>query len=101
MEIKKETFQLLKQFVKDLPELQKIAKSLHKLDEMACNYRLTERQEKKQDELIERAREIAKKYGFDVYHDGDPRACTLYLITPEMKNEIGLPNYWEGIPIIW
>jgi len=52
-------------------ELQKVAKSLHRLNENACNYGLTERQETRQHNLFTKAKELIssgdsmKSLGFD------------------------------------
>lgn len=64
----------------DLNELGKVATSLHRLAEHECNYGLTPRQDKRQDALSDRARELANKMGLAIYIQGDPRGCPLYLI---------------------
>ena len=52
-------------------ELQKVAKSLHRLNENACNYGLTDRQETRQHNLYRKATELVssgdamKSLGFD------------------------------------
>lgn len=60
--------------------LQKISRSLHKLDENACNYGLTKRQETRQKNLLQEAQTLAQKLGLHTYHQGDPRGCSLYLV---------------------
>lgn len=85
----------LKNFAYYMPELQKIAKSLHKQDENACNYGLTERQEKTVERLEKRAETIANTYfGLHAYHQCDPRGGTLYLLNEEDKKS---GQYTNGI----
>jgi len=98
--MKEKEFQALKSFAYHYAELQKIAKSLQRLHETACNYGLTERQEKRAGRLIKKAQEIAQRFGLEVYEQGDPRGCPLYLIKKEMK-EKGCIQYIEGIAIVW
>ena len=43
---------------KNALELQKVAKSLHRLNENACNYGLTDRQETRQRNLFTKAKEL-------------------------------------------
>ena len=61
-------------------EFRRIAKTLHRLDENACNYGLTPRQETRQVNLMKKAAEFASKLGLEAYHQGDPRGCSLYLV---------------------
>ena len=77
-----------------LKELEKISKQLHHLDENDCNYGLTERQKKREVRLEKQAADSAKEIGFMAYHQGDPRCCSLYLITKEMKDD-----YFQGVAI--
>ncbi len=53
---------------KDAIELQAIARALHRLCECTCNYGLTDRQEKRQDKLEARAKEIASQHGLVGYY---------------------------------
>ena len=76
-------------------ELKRIAHSLHRLDENACNYGLTSRQEKRVEKLEKRADDIANSIGLFTYHQGDPRGCSLYLVTKDMDGS----NYNRGIAI--
>jgi hypothetical protein len=68
----------------DAMELRKIAKTLHSLDEHACNGYHSERAEKvagtKEKKLMARAEAIAQKYGVHAFHQGDPRGASLYLV---------------------
>lgn len=88
------TLQELRRYTYSLEELKKISKALHHLDECSCNYGLTKRQETRLEKLERRAEEIAARYGMFAYHQGDPRGCSLYLITEEQKD-----NYSDGIAI--
>ena len=76
-------------------ELIEISRKLHHQDENACNYGLTPRQEKMVSKLEERAETIADTLGLKAYHQGDPRGCSLYLITDKMDDT----NYNNGIAI--
>lgn len=79
-------------------ELQKIAKSLHSLDEADCNYGLTPRQEKREENLVYKAEELASEIGLKAFHQSDPRGCSLYLVDP--KNKEYYMNYnTQGIAI--
>lgn len=77
--------------------LQRISHRLHQLDEHACNWGLNKRQEKRVDRLEEQAQGIAKKYGFNAYHQGDPRGWSLYLVKPELQPID--QHYPEGLAI--
>lgn len=73
-------------------ELVTIAKKLHHLDEVSCNYGLSPRQEKRIEKLEKEAQQIVDSFGFHliVYHQSDPRGGTLYLCTNKEK-------YYEGV----
>ena len=62
--------------------LQRISHRLHQLDITACNYGLTDIQEKRVATLEKQAETIAHKYNLSGYHQGDPRGWSLYLIRP-------------------
>jgi len=84
----------LNQMVYVLCNLRKLANQLHHLDEASCNYGLTDRQEKREEKLEKIANDFAKKIGFLAYHQGDPRGCSLYLVTKDMGND-----YSKGVAI--
>ena len=67
--------------------LQKIARSLHRLDEYSCNYGLSVKQEWNQERLANQAVRRVRPYGFRVYVQGDPRGWPLYLYTDGMLEE--------------
>lgn len=69
--------------VPDAFELLKIAKSLTRLAEKHCNYGLTEREENREQGLVDTARVIATRAHMSVEHSGDPRGCALKLVTTE------------------
>ena len=78
-------------------KLQKIARSLHHLDEHSCNYGLTDRQEKNEARLESQAAEIAKEARLKVYRQGDPRGWPLYVwrqrdLTKYAKRYEGSPH---------
>ena len=68
----------------DALELQKVAKSLHRLNENACNHGLTERQETRQHNLFTKA----KSYLRFVYirEQRDPRGWPLEISTEPMTD---------------
>lgn len=82
------------------PELLKIAKSIHRLDETACNYGLNERQEKAVERLEKKAQDLLDNFidaPAEIYHQSDPRGCSLYVCKPEEANQT---YYDRGIAII-
>jgi hypothetical protein len=44
---------------------------------------------------LARARKVAEKYGLTIYHQGDPRGCSLYVgpatMTGDNYNTVGVP----------
>jgi len=87
----------LKFFYYSIEELQKIAKTLHRLDENACNYGLSKWQETREKNLTNEAKEIAKKMGLYLYRQGDPRGCPLYLM--ENNEDMAKFYYPNGLAI--
>lgn len=86
------------------PQLLKIAKSLHRLDEASCNYGLTPRQESAVNKLETRANEIVAMIakftgmpGLCTFHQSDPRGASLYVCKPEEANQ---RYYNRGIAIL-
>lgn len=75
----------------DADALQKISRSLHRLDEYSCNvgYEEDSRQAKREARLEKVGGEIAKEYGLLFYHQGDPRGWSVYVVKPEQLR--GLP----------
>jgi len=90
------TIQELRTFTNRLEVLQKISKSLHRSDEDACNYGLTHSQEVRKLHLLEKAQAIATMYGLVAYHQGDPRGCSLYLVTHIQADD---DDYTNGVAI--
>lgn len=60
--------------------LQRISHRLHQLDEHACNWGLTHRQETRVERLEQQAHGIADRYDMIAYHQSDPRGWSLYLV---------------------
>ena len=52
-----------------------ISRATQRLNEAACNYGLTDRQQKRADKLDNEMREICASVGLVVYCNGDPRGC--------------------------
>lgn len=90
-----------------LKELKSISKKLHKIDENDCNgyqdYQgnwdeaAEKRAERRAERLERRAEEIAQGLGLHIYHQGDPRGGTLYLVTDEIQKS---GQYTQGF-FIW
>jgi hypothetical protein len=60
-----------------------IARRLHTMSETACNYGLSDAQEKSYDKLIEKAEKLAKDdLNTTIVFNGDPRGAPLYLVVP-------------------
>jgi len=85
-----------RQFVYVTEELKKLSHQLNSLYTANCNVGLTDRQEKRQTRLQDRANELAEQIGFICYHQTDPRGASIYLIDETMNNS----NYGNGV-VIW
>ena len=70
-----------------LENLKRISRSIHHLDECACNYELSKRQESRRNNLLRAANEWAGHLGLKVYHQADPRGCALYIVPLDFKND--------------
>ena len=79
-----------------IDSLKSIQKSLHKLAELDCNYGLTPKQEKREQSLIKKAEVIASEINCNLYYQGDPRGCALWLVCEDDKKS---RNYTNGIPL--
>jgi len=76
--------------------LQRISHRLHQLDEISCNWGVSDRQAQRVDRLEEQAREIASKYNLRAYHQSDPRGWSLYLVPLELSID---SQYDQGLGI--
>ena len=74
-----------------------ISKSLNNSFTADCNFGNNPRREKKQERLIAKAKEIAENINMTVYIQGDPRGCSLYLVSKNEKSP--RENYTNGIAI--
>jgi len=79
--------------------LRKISRRLHRLHEVACNYGLSSRQERREERLEKQAEEIARKLGFQAYIQSDPRGCALYLVPLNWTEEEKSCRYSSGMAI--
>ena len=77
-------------------KLQKLAKAIHNLDVIECNYGKTPRQERRLENLLKQAEQIAQDFNLHAYHQGDPRGCPLYLVENLQDTQ-----YTNGTPIVW
>jgi len=75
--------------------LMPIAKRISSIDLRECNHGITDRLEKKRNKLIAEAEEITEQVGLKIYHQGDPRGCSLYIIDDTMDST----TYNRGIAI--
>ena len=77
--------------------LRPISRLLRKYHEYECNYgELTPRQQKRYNKELKRAKELAKDLGFNLFLQGDPRGCALYIIDDTMNSS----NYSNGLAIV-
>ena len=72
-------------FVRIYKKAAKIEKALSRLDTAACNYELSEAQEKRGDRLFAQADDLAQLVGLRAYYQSDPRGCALYFV-PKLKD---------------
>ena len=93
------TIRELNRFLYRFRELQKISRQLRRLSECSCNYGLTDRQEKREENLINKAQEITKEFNLKIFHQGDPRGCALYLVSEEEFNKGSNCDYLNGIAV--
>lgn len=91
--------ELLRCYTVRMPHLQKIARSLHKLDEKHCNYGLSPKDDKRAERLMNSADEMAATFGLKAFHQADPRGGTLYLVPKSWSREDVERRYHDGIHI--
>lgn len=72
--------QKIQQIINVYSQLQKVAKTLHKMDEYDCNYGCTPIHETREKNLFKKAEALAQELGLHAYHQGDPRGGTLFLV---------------------
>ena len=77
--------------------LQEIARKLHKMDELSCNYGLTPRQSDRVATLEGDADRVAEQLELRAWHQGDPRGCPLYIVPKEWTLDKVTRNYHSGI----
>ncbi len=105
----KELLSFLRSFVFRFKELQKISRKVGKIDENDCNgyqdikgnwdEQAELKADKKRTKLLKNASEIAQAIGFKVYHQADPRGCSLYLITEEEALKGSNCDYTNGLAV--
>lgn len=89
-----------------LAALPRIARTLHRMAEQDCSYDYSEteqaQRERKERRLLSKASEIVKPFGATVYHQGDPRGRSLYLIfagdVPAGESVRGYYNRGVSVP---
>jgi len=89
-------------FLGVVDRLKKIGNQLHKISERQCSEEMTEltrlRIEKKEKKLVEKAKDLARAIGLNVYHQTDCRGKALYLVPDRADLKIDGSNYnSEGV----
>lgn len=69
--------------VHDLCEIIECAKALHRLNELDCNVGLIEKQEKKRQFIKDVATATAKRYGWGIKFEHDPRGASIKIQFPD------------------
>jgi hypothetical protein len=87
----------------DAAELCRFATSLNRLNEIACNFGLTERQEQRKQNLQTRIKAALERAGLVLNHfNSDPRGYAVYLDLPDGSyNSLGGPECGYGIGLGW
>src|SRR5437870_2457438 len=68
----------------DAADLCRLANSLNRLNEIACNCGLSERQEQRQQQLQERIKAVLDRAGLILNHfESDPRGYAVYIDLPD------------------
>jgi hypothetical protein len=82
----------------DAIELCKSANSLNRLNEIACNCGLNERQEQRKQKLQERIRTVLERAGLTLNHfESDPRGYAVYIDLPDGSyNSFGGREHGHG-----
>lgn len=83
----------------DATELCQIAHSLSRLNEIACNSGLSQRQQKRLESLDEQVEKMLKRTGLTLNHlNGDPRGYAVYINLPDgYSNSFGGREHGYGI----
>ena len=80
-------------------KLKKLSRSINRIDCQLCNGFKTEKESSKVEQrrykLINEAKELAKGLGLYIYHQSDPRGCSLYLINKIMDEN----TYNHGVAL--
>jgi hypothetical protein len=74
-----------------------ISKSLNNHFTNDCNYGNTTRRDNAEGKLVAEAKRIAASINLNIYVQGDPRGCSLYLVAKSEK--MPEQNYTNGIAI--
>ena len=74
----------LRDAAQDATELCRLANSLGRLNEIGCNFRLAERQERRKQNLQTRIKAVLERAGLVLNHfESDPRGNAVYLDLPD------------------
>jgi hypothetical protein len=72
--------QKLARFACRLEQLNKIARTVRRINTNACNFEISKASETRRDNLESKAAEIAKEFGLKIHCQRDPRGAALYLV---------------------
>jgi hypothetical protein len=86
--------QNLARFTFRLVELNKIARTVRRINTNACNYSISKGSETRRDNLEARADQIAREFKLRIYCQRDPRGASLYLVDKNCGD-----NYSSGIAL--
>jgi hypothetical protein len=75
--------------------LNKIARTVRKINENDCNYQISKGQETRRNNLEAKAEELVKDLNVDwrIYCQRDPRGCSLYILDSTIDDN----NYSDGV----
>lgn len=82
-------------------DLIRLSRRLRRLSELSCNRELSKREEAASLNAMNRVLAIADEIGVKVYHQGDPRGATVWIIFPgDINTDQELSrNYTNGVAI--
>jgi len=88
-----------KQLLAVMGEVSRLARAVHKIDEKACNMDLSKRDDSRRDNALLRIGELARPYGWVLFHQSDPRGLPVYLVPKDWPCDKVRSQYNEGIGI--
>jgi hypothetical protein len=89
-----------KRMMATMTEINRLARSIHRCDEINCNRTTTPREDARRDRALARIEELAQPYGWRVYHQSDPRGASVYLVERSWDAEMVSSRYNEGLACV-